>query len=175
MNASFIEQLVQARGIESQYVDAWGAQTIIKQESKEKILEAMGYPVHDEQALMEVVNKEMEQNWLTVVEPATIVRSNEKAKLSFKLPIDFANDELKVVIRHDVVDVQTESFVPVDQELVASVEVKDMEIQQYLFEFEQDLPIGYYDVSIYESGVEEALGTGTSDCCSKGLLQTTRN
>ena len=160
MNASFIEQLVQARGIESEYTDAWGAQAIIKQESKEKILEAMGYPVHDEEALISAVNQEMEQNWLTVVEPVTVVRSNQVAQLSFKLPIDFANDELKLVIRHDVVDVKTVSFVPVEQELVASVEVKDMEVQQYVYQLEQELPIGYYDIALFEPGVEEPLGSG---------------
>ena len=82
MNESLIEQLVQARGIESQYTDAWGNQAIIDQASKEKILAAMGYPVNDEAALIEKVNEEVKASWLTVIEPATVVRVGQPAPFS---------------------------------------------------------------------------------------------
>lgn len=160
MNASLIEQLVQARGIESEYIDAWGTRAVIKQESKEKILEAMGYPVGDETALLAKINEETEQNWLRVVDPVTVVRTGENTQLLIKLPIDFANDTLVLKITQGKRTIQEFEFVAVDQELVAAVEIRDIEIQQYLFEFSDELDMGYYDLTLYEKGQDEPLGEG---------------
>ncbi|MDO6717885.1 4-alpha-glucanotransferase [Psychrosphaera sp. 1_MG-2023] len=160
MNASLVEQLVQARGIESEYTDAWGTRAVIKQESKEKILAAMGYPVHDEAALIEKVNDEAEQSWLCVVEPVTVVRTGSVTRLLFKLPIDFANDPLVLKISQGNRVIQEFEFVAVEQELIAAVEIRDVEIQQYAFEFNEELDMGYYKIELFEKGVEEALGEG---------------
>lgn len=161
MNASLIEQLVQARGIESQYVDAWGAQTVIDQQSKNKILEAMGYPVNDEASLIAKVNEEAEQDWLRVVEPVTVVRVGNVVQLSFKLPIDFANDPLILTLTQGQRVVKEYEFVAVEQELIAAVEIRDIEVQQYLFEFSDDLDMGYYQLTLFEKGESEPLGEGT--------------
>lgn len=160
MNESLIEQLVQARGIESQYTDAWGNQAIIDQASKEKILAAMGYPVTDEAALIEKVNEESSAAWLTVIEPANIVRIGEPKPLFIKLPIDFVNDELTLVVKQQGTVIQKLNVTPIDHELIASVEVNDIEIQQYALDVSFDLEMGYYELSLVEEGQEEPLGEG---------------
>lgn len=160
MNESLIEQLVQARGIESQYTDAWGNQAIIDQASKEKILAAMGYPVTDEAALIEKVNEESNAAWLTVIEPANIVRIGEAKPLFIKLPIDFVNDELTLVVKQQGTVIQKLNVTPIDHELIASVEVNDIEIQQYALDVSFDLDMGYYELSLVEEGQEEPLGEG---------------
>lgn len=160
MNPEIIEQLVLARGIESEYTDAWGNQALIKQESKEKILSAMGYPMDDEAALIDAINAEGEQHWLTVAEPVIVTKENNKTLFSFKLPIDFANDELTLNILQKGKTVAGFSFVPVENELVAAVEIRDVEIQQYCLEIDLDLDMGYYDYELVEEGVEEPLGQG---------------
>ncbi|QTH64381.1 4-alpha-glucanotransferase [Psychrosphaera ytuae] len=160
MNESLIEQLVQARGIESQYTDAWGNQAIIDQASKEKILAAMGYPVTDEAALIEKVNEESNAAWLTVIEPANIVRIGEAKPLLIKLPIDFVNDELTLVVKQQGTVIQKLNVTPIDHELIASVEVNDIEIQQYALDVSFDLEMGYYELSLVEEGQEEPLGEG---------------
>ncbi len=160
MNPEIIEQLVLARGIESEYTDAWGKQALIKQESKEKILAAMGYPMDNESALIEAINSEAEASWLTVAEPVIVAKEGRKAIFSFKLPIDFANDELTLNISQNGKSVAGFSFIPVDNELLAAVEIRDVEIQQYCLEIDLDLEMGYYDFELVENGVEEPLGQG---------------
>ncbi len=161
MHASLIEQLVQARGIESEYIDAWGNNTSIKPESKQKILAAMGYPIDDEAALVEMVNQEAQKAWLTTVEPATIYRQGKQNELHFKLPIDFANDELHISISQNGKDVKKIKFVPVDQELLGHFELGEMEIQHFSMPLNLDLAIGYYQIDLIEPGIEEPLGSGS--------------
>ena len=160
MNPEIIEQLVLARGIESDYIDAWGNQTSINQESKEKILAAMGYPMNSEQDLIDTINGEAETHWLTVTEPVIIARDGQKTLFSFKLPIDYANDELTLNIQQAGKTIAGFSFTPVETELVAAVEIRDVEIQQYSLEIDLELDLGYYDFELIEADVEEPLGVG---------------
>lgn len=160
MNPDIIEQLVQARGIESNYVDAWGTPTVIEQASKEKILAAMGYPMDSDDNLINAINSEVEINWLTVAEPVIVVREHNKGVFNFKLPIDFANDELTIKISKDGNEVAGFSFTPVDNEFIACVEISDVEIQQYSIAIDLELEMGYYDFELLESGIEEPLGKG---------------
>lgn len=171
MNPEIIEQLVLARGIESEYTDAWGNQAFIKQESKQKILAAMGYPMDDEAALIDAINTEGEQHWLTVADSVIVTKESKKTLFSFKLPIDFANDELTLNILQQGKAVAGFSFTPVENELVAAVDIRDVEIQQYCIEIDLDLDMGYYDFELVEEGVEEPLGQGklivAPDACYK--------
>lgn len=171
MNPEITEQLVQARGIESEYIDAWGNQAVIKQESKEKILAAMGYPMDDEAALMESINQEAQSYWLTVAEPVIVSKEGRQTTFSFKLPIDYANDELTLNILQGDKQVAGFSFTPVDNELVAAVEIRDVEIQQYLLAIDLELDLGYYQFELIEQGIEEPLGQGkliiAPDACYK--------
>lgn len=171
MNPEIIDQLSQARGIESEYTDMWGKQAVINQELKQKVLAAMGYPMEDEEALIEMLNTEAETSWLTLVEPVTISKIKEPTYFSFKIPIDYANDELSVVIKQNDKIVTSFSFVPVDSELLAAVEIRDVEIHQYMAVHEFDLALGYYELELIEEGVDEPLGTGrlivAPDSCYK--------
>ena len=152
MNESLIEQLVQARGIESEYTDAWGNQAIIEQASKEKILSAMGYPVDDEVALIEKVNEETKASWLTVIEPANVIRIGQKKPLYIKLPIDFVNDELTLIVKQDEKLIQKVTFTPIEHQLVASNEINEIEIQLYEIDISFDLEMGYFDIALLEEG-----------------------
>ena len=159
MNASLIEQLVQARGIESEYTDAWGKQAVIKQESKEKILAAMGYPVEDEGALIASINQEAETAWLSILEPVTVARVGQTTSLSLKLPIDFVNDELELIVSQNGDNKAALSLTPVEHKLVAASDIRDMEIQHYICELSLDLAMGYYEIKLLEPGVDEALAS----------------
>lgn len=171
MNASLIEHIVQARGIESQYIDASGQEQVVSSEVIKQILTAMGYPVNDQDALIGAVEQETETAWFTIVEPASIVRQGQENVLHFKLPIDFANDELDLTISKDNQICNKIKFVPIDQELLGHFELRDMEVQHYALPVELDLPIGYYQLELFESGIAEPLGSGiliiTPESCYK--------
>ncbi|GAA0286250.1 4-alpha-glucanotransferase [Psychrosphaera haliotis] len=160
MNQSLIEQLAEARGIESKYIDAWGNQATIEPSSKAKILAAMGYSVEDEAKMLNQIEEESKQQWLTVLEPATVVRTNTPSTFFLKLPIDFVNDELTLNIYQKNKQVKQISITPVDHQLVATVELEEFEIQQYAIEINFELPMGYYELALLEGGNDEPLGSG---------------
>lgn len=160
MNQSLIEQLADARGIESEYTDAWGNQAIIEHTSKTKILAAMGYPVDDEIALLNVIEEETKQQWLTVLEPVTVSRVDQPVPVFIKLPIDFVNDELTLKVYQQGALIKEIKVVPIDNQLIANVEINDIEIQQYLIEIDFQLDMGYFDLTLLEDGNDEPLGEG---------------
>lgn len=162
MNESLIEQLVQAKGIESQYKDAWGNQAIIKESTKLKILAAMGYDVNDENKLIEQIETEIKTSWLTVLDAATVVRSGQILNLNLRLPIDFVNDELQIDVTHEVSGtvVKTLTVTPIEHDLIESHELSEMEIQFYQVAIPLDLDIGYFHLTIKEADQEEPLGEG---------------
>lgn len=160
MDPEIIEHLAQARAIEPEYTDARGTKAFVTQQVKQKILAAMGYPMDDELALIDAINHEAESHWLTVAEPVTVVTQTHKVLLSFKLPIDYVNDELTLNILQQDKTVACFTFIPVDSQLVAAVEIREVEIQQYDIEIDLALKMGYYDFELIEAGIEEPLGQG---------------
>lgn len=160
MHASLIEHLVQVRGIETEYQDAWGKPALVNTETTEKILTAMGYPMDDDDALITMINSEAEADWLTMVEPVSVVVQNKDTVLHFKLPLEFVNDELYLSITQNSQICKKIKFVPIDQELLGAFEIGDMEMQHYALPIKLDLAIGYYELALFEPGIEEPLGSG---------------
>ena len=74
---TLIEQLAAAKGIASEYVDAWGQPALVSEESKAAMLGAMGYRVDDEAALTEQLEQEHRQHWLRALDPVMVVRSGD--------------------------------------------------------------------------------------------------
>jgi 4-alpha-glucanotransferase len=159
MNESLIEQLVEAKGIESQYKDAWGNLALIKDSTKAKILAAMGYNVDDESELIAQVNQEVKTSWLTVLDPATVIRVGDDLTLIVRLPIDFANDELKLEIKNNDHS-EIVRFTPIEHQLLDSFELSEMEIQMYAVPISVQLSMGYYDLVLGEAEQDEPLGEG---------------
>jgi hypothetical protein len=160
MHASLIEHLVQVRGIETEYLDAWGKPALVNTVTQQKILAAMGYPMDDDDALITMINSEAETDWLTMVEPVSLIVQKKEAVLHFKLPLEFVNDELYLSITQNSQICKKIKFVPIDQELLGAFEIGDMEMQHYALPIELDLAIGYYQLALFEPGIEEPLGSG---------------
>mgnify|MGYP000022177802 CR=1 FL=1 len=83
---TLIEQLAAAKGIASEYVDAWGHPAQVSEESKAAMLGAMGYRVDDEAALSEQLEQEHRQHWLRALDPVMVVRSGDAVTLEVRLP-----------------------------------------------------------------------------------------
>jgi len=69
MTTSLLEQLVEYRGIESNYNDAWGRPTTIDPSTKSKLLSAMGYQVNEPDLLLKQVQDNSTKTWLSVLNP----------------------------------------------------------------------------------------------------------
>ena len=53
-----IQHLVEQRGIGTDFIDAWGKPAQISKHNQEKLLETMGYPIGDEEALLAQLENE---------------------------------------------------------------------------------------------------------------------
>ena len=93
MTSSLLEQLVEYRGIESNYNDAWGRPTTIASETKTKLLSAMGYQVDDPELLLKQVQDNSNKSWLSVLNPVQVLRIEEHVQIVVRLPIELVTDE----------------------------------------------------------------------------------
>src|SRR5690606_6597698 len=92
MNQSVIDRLLEIRGIESDYIDAWGNPAHIDPASKIKLLAAMGYPVENENALVDKLELERQQVWWRALDPVQVNRVDEPLLFTLRLPIELVND-----------------------------------------------------------------------------------
>lgn len=148
MNQSVIDRLLEIRGIESEYVDAWGKPAHIDSASKVKLLEAMGYPVNDESALMDKLEQERQQVWWRALDPVQVNRADEPLLFTVRLPIELVNDNYLLRLSCESGDVIDQPVIPSDGELINVGDVQDDEFQEYLLCFNSPLPTGYHQLSL---------------------------
>lgn len=156
--STLIEELAAAKGIASDYVDAWGHPALVSPESKAAMLRAMGYHVDDDEALLEQLQTEERQHWLRPLDPVQVVRVGEPFAIEIRLPIDFVNDELDWTLHLEGGSVSRGVMTPIDGELVGVAEFVDLECQAYRVAFAPVTEAGYHTLNIGEEGYEEPLG-----------------
>jgi 4-alpha-glucanotransferase len=144
----YLERLVEERGIESNFIDAWGKPAVISEQSKIKLLKAMGYDTENESALAEQVQQEAEEQWLTPLNPVKVSKVDEHFSFVVRVAIEHAASKHKLVIGLENGDEQVVDFVPVDNQLQATVDISDIEFQQYLVTTDLLLPLGYHALSL---------------------------
>ena len=148
MTSSLLEQLVEYRGIESDYNDAWGRPTTIEPATKNKLLSAMGYHVNEPDLLLKQVQDDSNNTWLTVLSPVQVLRIEEHLQIVVRLPIELVTDEYVAQIDTELGDVLQHRFVPIDGQLANVVHIEDIEFQEYLIDIPIELPLGYHTLSL---------------------------
>jgi 4-alpha-glucanotransferase len=148
MTSSLLEQLVEYRGIESNYNDAWGRPTTIEPATKSKLLSAMGYLVDEPDLLLKQVQDSSHQTWLSVLNPVQVLRTNEHLHIAVRLPIELVTDEYVARISTELGDVIEHRFVPIDGQLANVAHIEDIEFQEYLIDIPTQLPLGYHSLTI---------------------------
>jgi 4-alpha-glucanotransferase len=148
MTSSLLEQLVEYRGIESNYNDAWGRPTTINPATKSKLLSAMGYQVSDPDLLQQQVQDSNNKTWLSVLNPVQVLRIEEHLQITLRLPIELVTDEYVAQIETELGEVLQHRFVPIDGQLVNVAHIEDIEFQEYLIDIPIDLPLGYHNLSL---------------------------
>jgi 4-alpha-glucanotransferase len=157
MTSSLLEQLVEYRGIETNYNDAWGRPTSIDAATKSKLLLAMGYQVNDPDLLLKQVQDNSTKTWLSVLNPVQALRIEEPIQIVVRLPIELVTDEYVAQINTELGDVLQHQFVPIDGQLVNVVHIEEIEFQEYLIDVPIKLPLGYHSLSLVID--EDVLGT----------------
>ncbi|MFT5838698.1 MAG: 4-alpha-glucanotransferase [Flavobacteriales bacterium] len=157
MMSSLLEQLVEYRGIESNYNDAWGQPTSIDPATKNKLLLAMGYQVNEPDLLLKQVQDNSTKTWLSVLNPVQVLRIEEHLQIAVRLPIELVTDEYVAQIKTDLGEVLQHQFVPIDGQLVNVVHIEEIEFQEYLIDIPIELPLGYHSLSLVID--EDVLGS----------------
>lgn len=146
MTSSLLEQLVEYRGIESNYNDAWGRPATINPATKSKLLSAMGYQVNDPDLLLQQVQDNSNKTWLSVLNPVQVLRIEESLRIVVRLPIELVTDEYVAQITTELGEVLQHKFVPIDGQLSNVAHIEDIEFQEYLIDIPLDLPLGYHSL-----------------------------
>ena len=155
MTSPLIEKLVEIKGIESNYIDAWGKPAKVKDQSKRKLLEQMGFNVEDNDVLASQVETEFSQMWMSPLNPVQVNRENEDRYITVRLPIELVNDDFIVSIECESGEVFDQKFIPIDGDLINSSLVDDAEFQEYLLKIEHVLPLGYHSLKLLADDQDE--------------------
>lgn len=148
MTSPVIEKLVELRGIESNFVDAWGKPTVVSDESKAKLLAAMEYTVDDEQKLENELHQQIANNWMQPLNPVQVNREGEELVIAVRLPIELVNDSYKLVVTLENGETLEQSMVPSDGELINVTHIDEVEFQEYIVNLQKSLPLGYHQLSL---------------------------
>ena len=143
-----LDSLVEMRGIETQYVDAWGNPANVKESTKAKLLEVMGYDVSSEAVIESQIESNIQSEWLKPMEPVQVVRDDQQVIITIRLPIELVNDEHQLQIVLEDGTQLSQSFIPVDCEMLGANTVNDREYQAYAVNLEASLPLGYHQIDL---------------------------
>ena len=92
MTQSIIDTLVQMRGIETSFVDAWGKPATVADGTKEKILGVMGYDVENIDVLEAQMHEQVSDVWMTPLNPVQVIRDDEQVQIPVRLPIELVTE-----------------------------------------------------------------------------------
>jgi 4-alpha-glucanotransferase len=148
MTSSLIDRLVEYRGIESHYTDAWGSLTTIAPDTKNKLLKVMGYRVDDETNLQQQLDENVNEMWLSPLNPVQVLRGDDSLQIALRLPIELVSDEYICQITTEQGEVIEHKLTPIDGQLINIVHIDEVEFQEYLMELPLSLPLGYHDFAL---------------------------
>ena len=148
MTQQLLQQLVEMRGIETQYVDAWGKPATIAESSKAKLLNTLGYDTSSDEKIQSQITQDIKSVWLSPLNPVQVVRNTQEINLAVRLPIELVNDDHTLTVTCENGDVFTHKFTPVDQEMTTMAHIDDVEFHEYVVTLPLDLPLGYHDVAL---------------------------
>lgn len=148
MTNSVLQKLVEMRGIESHYVDAWGNPATISEDSKNKLLQVLGYDTSNPEILTQQFEQGIEDVWSSILNPVQVSRTSQLLSIPVRLPISLVNENFTLVIATEQGETVQHSFTPIDQELAAAGHINDDEYHEYHVAVDATLPLGYHSVSL---------------------------
>jgi len=152
MTQQLLQQLVEMRGIETHYVDAWGKPATIAESTKAKLLNALGYDTENEEKIHSQIIDDINTVWVSPLDPVYVVRSNDDKTISVRLPIELVNDEHVMTIECESGESLQHTFIPVDEALTVAAHIDDVEFHEYRVALPLFLPLGYHTVTLSSEG-----------------------
>lgn len=143
-----LDSLVEMRGIETQYVDAWGNPAQVPESTKAKLLNVMGYDTQSDEKVETQINDKVVSAWLKPLEPVQVIRSSEHIVITVKLPIELVNDVHVFRLTTETGTVIERAFTPVDCDLIDSADINGSEFQAYAVNIDESVGLGYHHVAL---------------------------
>ena len=148
MTQQLLQQLVEMRGIETHYIDAWGKPATIAESSKAKLLNALGYDTDSDEKIQSQIIDDINAVWLSPLNPVYVVRNDNPFTIAVRLPIELVNDEHVMVIECENGDSFQHVFTPVDEEMTIVAHIDDVELHEYSVLLPVYLPLGYHKITL---------------------------
>lgn len=152
MTSSLIDHLVEHRGIESNYTDAWGNPATINPHTKSKLLGVMGYQVEEPARLEQQVNQNASSYWTSPLDPVQVIRVDTPLQFTLRLPIELVTDQYICQITLENGEVLTHLVDPLDGQLINVTHIDEVEFQEYLIDVPHSLPLGYHRLELTIEG-----------------------
>lgn len=159
MTSSTLDMFMGLKGINPNFVDAWGSPAKVSDENIRNIIGKMGYDATDDSLLNEHYLEQEKKHWFTPLPPVSICQKNSSYTFDVCLPIDTAADALLYQITLEDGSEIKQTICATGFPLVASKEFSGVEFQCYQVQVTVDLPFGYHSLSVFEEGIDEALST----------------
>jgi 4-alpha-glucanotransferase len=155
MTSSLIDMLVEMRGIETNYTDAWGKPAQVNVATKNKLLSVMGYAVDDEDLLQQQVSEQFGKVWLSPLNTVQVNRIDESITIALRLPIELVNDSFFLELRTEHGEIHSQSIVPTDGELINATDIDGVEFHEYLVDLTQPMSLGYHQLFLLADDNDE--------------------
>ena len=159
MTNSTLDMFMGLKGIDPNFIDAWGNPAKVSDENVRNIINKMGYDATNDAQLNEYYSEQENQHWLSLLPPVSIYKQSDSYQLDVCLPIDFVSDSLVYKITTEDNKEVSQNICAINFPLAAVKEISEVEFQCYQILLTVALPIGYHSLSLYEKGNEEALAT----------------
>ena len=159
MTNHVLQKLVEMRGIETNYVDAWGNPASISEDTKAKLLNVLGYDTSSADAMETQIGEEAKNVWLSPLNPVQVNRLNDNLNITVRLPIELANDTYTVAVTTESGEAFSHDIVPVDEELINVAQIQDVEFHEYVVALPFSLPMGYHSLALSAKDDEDTIGT----------------
>ena len=148
MTNQVLQKLVEMRGVETHYVDAWGNPATISETSKAKLLQALGYDISNESVIAEQLDTEIATVWSQHLDPVSVQRTADEKRIRVRLPLSAVNNELTVNLDLEDGGSHTFTVIPVDQTLLNVGVVDELEFHEYSVSLPTELPCGYHSITL---------------------------
>ena len=159
MVRSSLDMFMELKGIDPNFVDAWGKPAVVSEANIKNLITKMGYDANDETQLLSHYQEQEKLHWLSLLAPVTVSQQAESYTIDICLPIDFVTDALIYQVTKEDKKQSTETIIATDFPLVAVNEISDIEFQCYQVQLKLDLPFGYHLLEVFETGNEEPLAS----------------
>ena len=157
MSSSTLDSFMQLKGIDLNFIDAWGKPTTVLDENVKTLINHMGFDASDDAALSAYYEQEELQHWLSLLAPVCVLQQAPEYQLEVHLPIDFVTDPL-------IYRITTEDGLQIDKTITATdfpllgcKDISDVEFQLYEVTIEVPLAPGYHQLRLLEKGNDDPL------------------